>query len=410
MWFAKTTNVPKPPMVPIVNTLLDALSTLKKPQKTFITLLLEVLMVFQGKATFRNLSRYSAMSEKRLSRWYRRQFPFAQFNQQLLSRVLGDQGDCIAVIDASFMAKSGKRTEGLGQFYHGAAAAVERGLEISLVSVVDLHSNTAYSIEAQQTLDQDNKTRADLYAEHILKVAASLRQLNISHIVCDAWYSKLKFVKPVTAAGFHVVGKLRCDADLLWLYTGTYCGSGRPKRFDGKVDFDRNLKRFDQVGTFDDGVEVYTQRLYSNFMKRTIRVVMLSWLNGKTRSRTLLYSTDTELDAMTLIKYYKARFQIEFQFRDAKQHTGLVHCQSTKKEAIHTQVNASLTALNLLKAEDRQEKQTADQTVISIASWKRRKFNQHLMQRLFDQLGLSREDKKVAQAYFALSDYGAITA
>src|SRR5690606_24543106 len=115
-------------------------------------------------------------------------------------------------------------------------------------------------------------------------------------------------------------------------------------------------------------------------------LVMLSWCKSKTRSRALLYSTDAELDAMTLIKYYKARFQIEFLFRDAKQYTGLMNCQSTKKEAIHTQVNASLTALNLLKVEDRTEKQSADQNVISIASWKRCKFNQHFMEKVSDEL------------------------
>lgn len=405
---AKTTDAPKPPMAPIVNTVLDALSTLRKPQKTFMVLLLEVLMVFQGKATFRNLSRYSAMSEKRFSRWFRRQFPFAQFNQELLSRVLTDQSERIGAIDASFMNKSGKKTEGLGQFYHGATGATERGLEISLISLVDLQSNTAYSIEAQQTLDQEGKTRADLYAEHVLKVAPSLHQLNVTHIACDAWYSKAKFVTSATATGFHLVGKLRFDADLQWLYTGEYSGYGRPKRFDGKADFDRDINRFDTVGILEGGVEVYTQRLYAKFLKRTIRVVMLSWSNGKTQSRVLLYSTDTELDAKTLIKYYKARFQIEFQFRDAKQYAGLVHCQSTRKEAIHTHVNASLTALNLLKVEDRQEKNTADQTVISIASWKRRKFNQHLMQRVSEELGLSLKDRKVDQAYQELSNYGAI--
>ncbi len=33
----------------------------------------------------------------------------------------------------------------------------------------------------------------------------------------------------------------------------------------------------------------------------------------------LLYSTDTVLNAMTLVSHYKARFQIECIFRDAKQ-------------------------------------------------------------------------------------------
>lgn len=125
-------------------------------------------------------------------------------------------------------------------------------------------------------------------------------------------------------------------------------------------------------------------------------------------ARALLYSTDILLDAMTLIKYYKARFKIEFLFRDTKQYTGLTHCQSLRKEAINMQVNASLTALNLLKIEDRKEKLTSEASVISIASWKRRKFNQHLMDRLFDELGLNVSCKKVSMTYEQYSHYGAI--
>jgi hypothetical protein len=49
-------------------------------------------------------------------------------------------------------------------------------------------------------------------------------------------------------------------------------------------------------------------------LKRTIRVVYLL----KNTGYAVLFSTDTELDALTLYRYYKARFQIEFLFRDAK--------------------------------------------------------------------------------------------
>lgn len=70
MWVLRSQKPLEPLVAPIVNTLRDALSTLKKKsQKTFMAVLLEFLMVFQGKATFRNLSRYSGMSEKRFSRW-----------------------------------------------------------------------------------------------------------------------------------------------------------------------------------------------------------------------------------------------------------------------------------------------------------------------------------------------------
>lgn len=67
-------------MVDTVKTALDSMSSAKKPQKKFITLLITVLIVVQGKANFRNMSRYSSMSEKRFQRWYRRAFDFFEFN------------------------------------------------------------------------------------------------------------------------------------------------------------------------------------------------------------------------------------------------------------------------------------------------------------------------------------------
>lgn len=85
-------------------------------------------------------------------------------------------------------------------------------------------------------------------------------------------------------------------------------------------------------------------------------------------------------------------------------------CQVRCKAAIHTHINASLTALNLLKLEDRKNKKTTEESVISIASWRRIKFNQNLMETLFEPLGLSRDCDKVAQVYGRLNKYGAIAA
>ena len=60
------------------------MSSVKQPQAKFIASLFSVLMVFQGKANFRNLSRYCVMHEKRFSRWYRKAFDFVAFNRALL--------------------------------------------------------------------------------------------------------------------------------------------------------------------------------------------------------------------------------------------------------------------------------------------------------------------------------------
>lgn len=394
-------------MEAIVETILASMSNVKKHQRNFMLSLFAVLVVFQGKATFTNMSRYSSMNEKRFRRWSRRKFDYAQFNTKLIALIFPYQEEQIAAIDASFISKSGRKTEGLGWYYNGSAGEAQRGLEISTICITDLKSNTAYALDSCQTVDIEGATRVEQYAQHVIDVAANLRELNIQYLAADAYYSKVKFVSKVLETGIHLVGKLRVDADLQWLYEGKYSGFGRPKKYDGKIDFE-DLARFDHVGMMDDKITVYTTVAYSKSLKREIRVVMLSWYKGQKTGRALLYSTDIQLDAMTLIKYYKARFQIEFLFRDAKQYTGLTHCQSLRKEAINMQVNASLTALNLLKVEDRKEKSTSEVSVISIASWKRKKFTQHLMARLFDALGLEVSCKKVSMGYEQYSDYGAI--
>ena len=396
-------------MESLVKTVLDSMS-ISKPQKKFIALLLTALVVVQGKANFRNMSRYSVMSEKRFSRWYRHTFNFYEFNTRLIFGELNKSHQCIAAIDASFMRKSGKHTEGLGMFYSGASKKAERGLEVSLISIIDLQSHTAYGLNAWQTLDQQGKTRVELYAEQVVSVAPDLLNRGIKHLVSDAFYTKYKFVTPVVRAGLHIVGKMRVDADLCWLYSGVYSGVGRPKKYDGKVHFDQDLSRFQFSGSLTENTDVYSEVVYSKSLKRKVRVVLLRIRTDQKTGRAVLFSTDIHSDAMTVVSYYKARFQIEFVFRDAKQYTGLMDCQSRKKEAINTHLNASLSALNLLKLEDRREKNTEEQTVISMASWKRRKFNEHLMNRVFERLGLSLNEKKVMDTYEQLSLYGVIAA
>lgn len=396
-------------MTPVVETILKSMSSVKKPQRIFLMSLFAVLMAFDGRATYRNLSRHCDMSERRFRRWYGRDFDSPGFNIRLLETVLPPGSERIAAVDASFMKKSGKKTEGLGMFYNGSAGCAERGLEISLLSIIDLQANTAWALDARQTLDSEDTSRITGYAAQVTSQAGVLKAQGIRHVAADALYYKRSFIKPVTEAGLDVVGRLRSDANLKWPYTGPYSGKGRPKKYDGKVIPDDDLKRFTRAGKLDNGTRLYTAEVHSVSLDRKIRVVMLRRkIKGGKTSRVLLYSTDTALDAVTLVLYYKARFQIEFLFRDAKQHTGLMDCQARSSQAIQTHVNASLTVLNLMKAEDRLHKKTDGETVISIASWKRRKANQNLMNRLFDNLGLDLKCQKVMRIYKRYSNYGVI--
>ena len=66
--------------------------------------LFTALTTFIGKATYRNLSRYSDLNEKSISRWFRRVFDFFKFNNLLLQRLVISK-EKISAIDASYLKK-----------------------------------------------------------------------------------------------------------------------------------------------------------------------------------------------------------------------------------------------------------------------------------------------------------------
>lgn len=67
-------------------------------------------------------------------------------------------------------------------------------------------------------------------------------------------------------------------------------------------------------------------------------------------ARKLYIFTDVSLDPADILLYYQSRYQIEFLYRDGKQHTGLNDSQARSENKLHFQFNASLTSINIAKA------------------------------------------------------------
>jgi hypothetical protein len=79
-----------------------------------------------------------------------------------------------------------------------------------------------------------------------------------------------------------------------------------------------------------------------------IALIVNTQKSGQT-GYALLFSTDPDLDARKIVQYYKARFQIEFIFRDAKQFMGLCDAQTRDQKRLDFHFNAALSALNWVK-------------------------------------------------------------
>jgi hypothetical protein len=387
--------------------ILAQMSNIYKPQRQFIIILLTTMMCLRGKANFRNLSRYSDYNEKTYSRWFRRDFDFVEFNNISLKSISNSDNTLIAAIDCSFINKSGKHTYGLDKFYNGKQGKAEKGLEISTLAIVDIDYNTAYNVSTRQTpiSNKEDETRIDQYLDHLQEDRASLPS-SIRYLVADGYYSKTKFLDGVKELKLKQIGKLRHDANLRWLYEGEQKPKGRPKCYDGKVNFD-DFSRFELADEINS-VKLYTAIVNSPHFKRDLRIVYLVKTVAKQVQTALLFSTDLELAAKDIYRFYKARFQIEFLFRDAKQFTGLSDCEARCRKALHFHFNAAMTALNLIKLEDRQQSSDTDRGVISIASWKIRKANKHLLQRFSSILGLDFSLIKSKPEFETLCNYGAV--
>lgn len=92
---------------------------------------------------------------------------------------------------------------------------------------------------------------------------------------------------------------------------------------------------------------------FEGICKSSQRYVSLSvWypIDGRTDKWQLYFSTDDSMDGREVLDYYRTRFQLEFCFRDGKQHAGITNCQSTDFRKLDFHFNASLAAVNLAKA------------------------------------------------------------
>jgi hypothetical protein len=379
----------------ILTTIIARISVQHKWQADFLCEIFELIFSIQGRLTFENLARYSHMSERTFRRNYKKFFDWLDFNWQLIMLYVEiDQATLIAAIDCSYIPKAGKSTYGLDKFFSSVAGRAKKGLEISLLCLINTQDGKAWALDVSQTPvglstkqdDPDRLTRVDHYMDQLKRTQTPLSR--VKYIVADGFYAKDKVFNTIDELGKSLITKLRPDANLRYLFQGQRTGKqGRPTQYDGKVNWKKlDLTKWEHIGKDDKYpyLELYTQVLNSPHFKRDFRVVMV--VNTKTNKYILLACTDINLDARTILRYYQLRFKIEFLFRDAKQFCGLTHCQARNKEALHFHFNLSLAAVNIA-----QVKLNFDPAIKSMNVLVRKAYNQRLVEWLFSKLSSKAE-------------------
>lgn len=391
-----------------ITQILEGLKHLHKPQRKFLQVLFTTFLVCQSKINFSSLARHSSLSEKTYRRNFRKTVDFVALNQALVERCGCDI--TAFALDASFIKKSGKQTFGLDKFWHGCASRAEKGLEVSLISLVDAKRNASFVLALEQTEPHlavsetaaEQPTRIDFYAAQVEKVAAQIKRHTRIGLF-DGYYAKAKLVGRMTAQGFTVISRLRHDANLKYLYAGVQKRRGRPRKYDGKVAFTA-LRGFTQtkVQVAAKEVKLFSQVVWSVSLRRAIKLVVVQY--GKRQVN--LFSTELEQSASDIFWLYRSRFTIEFLLRDAKQSGGWQDCQARDNAALEFHWNTALTTVNVSRALASEPGQAVGEAApFSMKSIKQQYFNEHLLKLFIDKLGLEQSWLKCQETLASLRNY-----
>lgn len=392
-----------------INSVLSNMSNINSWRKEFITETLILFLCIKGRINFLQLGRFGKHKEQRYRQQFEKPFDFLTFNKEL---TLSHGGGRYAIaFDPSYINKSGKHTPGLGYFWSGCAGRAKWGLEIGGLAAIDIDNHTAFHLEAVQTLVSKERSLTDWYANTISERKTQL--LDISpYLVADAWFAKRTFADQVLQNGMHLISRLRDDADLRYLYLGKPTGKpGRPKKYDGKVDNSNIDMNHFMLVSEDDGAVVHSAIVYSKSLKRTIKLIHVVYSNTKGKKcHKFYFSTDIKMDASDVLNYYQSRFQIEFLYRDGKQHTGLNDCQARSENKLDFHMNASLTAINLAKISHWLSLPAEKRKAFSMSDIKTINNNALQMNLFFDKFGINPNSPKNQKKIKELLYHGTIAA
>jgi putative transposase len=346
------------------------------------------MLISHGRITMLEISRWteSGGSYRTIQRLYHTPLLWLQIQWIFfISQLQKPNAEYIAAGDEVVFGKAGKETYGLGRFFAGLQNRVIPGLSFFVFSVINVKERQSYPIQAVQMIKEkeQNKKKAKNKAVKIekrpvgrpkgsrnqksakptlspelLRIQPVLQAflailkdvLAVQYLVMDGHFGNYPSAWMVLQTGLQFISKLRSDAALYEPFTGKYCGRGAHPKYGDKVDVRQMKKKYLKSDTQENGMrtQIYQASLLNKGFAFSINVVIILKTNLSThkQAHVILFSTDLKLPYEKLFDYYTLRFQIEFNFRDAKQYWGLDDFMNIKKEAVTNAANLSFFMVN----------------------------------------------------------------
>jgi putative transposase len=350
---------------------------------------IEAMLSMSGRVTMRGLSRWSGKggSYRTIQRFFTTSLNWCHLQWLLIRQYLLDADEVVVMSgDYVVVTKAGKTTYGLDRFFSSLYGKAVPGLCFLSLSLLSVKRRTSYPVVTEQVekaceaaapaqptkqasgprgrpKGSKNRNRRVVelspslrfIQEHIKRLLQQMGEaFKVVYFVFDGELGHNDAMQMVRQVGLQLVSKLRYNSALYFPYAGPYAGRGPRRKYGQKLDY-RNIPLASlQAASIDEGIEthIYQMSLWHKKFAEMLNIVVIVKRNVHTHktAHVVLFSSDLTLGYAQLIDYYRLRFQLEFNFRDAKQYWGLEDFMSVKEKPVYNSANLAMFMVNVSQA------------------------------------------------------------
>jgi hypothetical protein len=352
-----------------------------------LSCIVEGLLSMTGRVTMLGISRWTHKggSYRTIQRFFNTTISWCQINWFFIRHCLLDKDDVILLAgDESTITKAGKQTYGIDRFFSSMVGKPVRGIAFFCLSLISVKHRKSYPVKMEQVIKpkqeekrnntqapkkdrkrgrpkgSKNKNRKDVdlspyllwikgLLNHLLKIVGT--DIPIMYFLHDAALGNNSGLQMVLQCGLHLISKLRYDSALWFPYQGHYKGRGKRKKYGEKLNYQDIPKKYLKESSVEEGIktDTYQMSLWHKLFADMLNVVVIVRTNLETgaTARVVLFSSDMNLSWDKIIDYYGLRFQIEFNFRDAKQYWGLEDFMNVKSTPVYNGANLAMFMVNV---------------------------------------------------------------
>ncbi|MBG1269300.1 transposase [Nostoc sp. WHI] len=348
------------------------------------------MLAMSGRVTMLGISRWAGIggSYRTMLRFFHTVIPWATLFWLFFRKHLFRANEVYLLAgDEVVVSKSGKQTYGLDRFFSSLVSKPILGLSFFTLSLVSVEQRHSFPIRIEQVIKSDveksslsstpeinkkekrkrgrpkgsknkNKTEVILTSE-LLRIKKMINELiklianfiPLSYLVLDGHFGNNNALQMARQVNLHIISKLRHDSALYIPYQNPDPNRRSRRKYGNKLDYCNIPDAYLCKSTIEDDIktDIYQATLLHKEFAQSLNIVILVKINLKTNacSHVILFSSDLKLSFEKIIDYYKLRFQIEFNFRDAKQFWGLEDFMNLSQTAVTNAANLAFFMVNL---------------------------------------------------------------